>query len=263
MAAADPTGSVKSAMRALDVLDLVVGQARPVAATEMARALGIPMSSLSYLLATLVERGNLERVRRLYSVGPAMERLQPRLIAPTLAELVAPLVRAIRYELNETSSFFVRDGFEIQAVATDLGQHALQYSVSVGHRAPLHSFAAGKALLATFDEEELGAYFGNVDREPFTPNTIVSEKALRTDLELVRRTGVSRAHEEHTIGIVAIGRAATLHGAAVGAFSVAIPAARYDARVDKEAVRLLRWATESLDAGADRSQADAPVQQSL
>ena len=47
---------VKSATRTLDIIEYVVAHGRPLVAQEIATALGIPVSSLSYLLATLVER---------------------------------------------------------------------------------------------------------------------------------------------------------------------------------------------------------------
>ena len=46
---------VKSAMRTLDILELAAGRSGPVTAHEIAITLGIPVSSLSYLLSTLVE----------------------------------------------------------------------------------------------------------------------------------------------------------------------------------------------------------------
>src|SRR5690606_8553047 len=67
MAAADPTlqsSQVTSATRTLDIIEYVVAHPRPLVAQEIATALGIPVSSLSYLLATLVERNYLVREGR-------------------------------------------------------------------------------------------------------------------------------------------------------------------------------------------------------
>ncbi|MBB4640749.1 IclR family transcriptional regulator [Rhizorhapis suberifaciens] len=246
MAGVEPGGSVKSAMRTLDVLELLVGQARPMAAHEIAAALAIPMSSLSYLLSTLAERGYLERSGRFYGIGDAIRRLQPRRAAPTVAERAVPLVASLRHQLNETASFFVRRGFEIEAVASEVGQHALRYTLEVGQRAPLHSFAAGKALLARLDEDELSRYFNSIERMAFTPKTLVSEQALRADIEEARRAGIARTCEEHTPGIIGIGCAALVDGVAVGAFSVAIPVARFDPGVEERCIRLLTRAAEAL-----------------
>ena len=54
--------TVKSAMRTLDIIEHVVGNPSGVAAQDIAAALQIPVSSLSYLLGTLCERTYLRRV---------------------------------------------------------------------------------------------------------------------------------------------------------------------------------------------------------
>ncbi len=79
MAASDPaaqSSQVKSATRTLDIIEYVVAHNRPLVAQEIAVALGIPVSSLSYLLGTLVDRGYLALDGRRYSAGPGLQRLQ-------------------------------------------------------------------------------------------------------------------------------------------------------------------------------------------
>src|SRR5918997_564796 len=95
---------VKSATRTLDIIEYIVAHDRPLVAQEIAVALGIPVSSLSYLLGTLVDRGYLARDGRRYSAGPGLERLQARPGGFSLAERAAPLVRTLRVQLNETTS---------------------------------------------------------------------------------------------------------------------------------------------------------------
>src|SRR5262247_1057439 len=101
------SSSVKSATRTLDILEFVVGCGRPVSAAEIAASLAIPVSSLSYLLGTLVERGYLVRSGRLHSPGPALSRLNPNEAGARLADRVYPVVRSVSLQLNETVSFFV------------------------------------------------------------------------------------------------------------------------------------------------------------
>jgi len=245
MASNTAPATVKSAMRTLDILEFLVGQNRPLAAHELAAALGIPVSSLSYLLGTLVERGYVERSGRLYVPGAGLARLQPG-TRPMLAERVAPLVRALRTQLNETAGFFVRRGFEVEAIASEIGEHVLRYTLHVGQTGPMHSLSAGKALLATLSEEELDRYFREVERTAFTANTMVEETTLRDEIETIRVMGIAHTSEEQTPGIVGIGRAATIDGEVVGAFSVAMPAARFSADVDRNIVRALTRATELL-----------------
>jgi IclR family acetate operon transcriptional repressor len=246
MASAEPSPSVKSAMRTLDILELLARQRRPMAAHEISVTLGIPVSSLSYLLSTLADRDYLARERRHYRLGPAIARFQPLEAEPDLRERVAPIVKALTRELNETAGFFVARGFEVEAIASEIGLQALRYSLEVGQRAPIHAFAAGKALLAALPEPELERYLATVERTAFTPATLVSEAALRAALDEIRETGFARTREEHTPGIAGTARVAHLDGAPVGAFSVAIPIGRLTPEIEQRTEQLLTRAASLL-----------------
>lgn len=242
MAAADPTlqsSQVKSATRTLDIIEYVVAHPRPLVAQEIATALGIPVSSLSYLLATLVERNYLVREGRRYSPGPGLAKLQMQAEAYSLADRAAPLVRTLRVQLNETSSFWVREGWEVEALVTESSQQALRYAVPTGNRMPMHPLASGKALLAALPDEALDRYFAEVERERFTPSTVTAEKALRQEIARIRQDGFAFTDEEFSLGIVGIGRVVTMNGEPVGALSVAVPKARFDEAVKRRVMDLL------------------------
>jgi len=239
---------VKSATRTLDIIEYVVSRDRPLAAQEIATALAIPMSSLSYLLGTLLDRAYLAREGRRYVAGPGLHRLQARRTSVSLAEQMEPLVRALRVQLNETSCFFVWRGWDIVALAVDSSEQALRYSAQVGQVVPAHSFSAGKALLAALPEPELDRYFRETNRQAFTPATLISEEDLRRDLLTIRKEGIAYSRQEHITGICGIGRAAVVEGTVIGAFSVAIPSARLDAELERRARELLIRTSELLSS---------------
>lgn len=232
-------GSVKSAIRTLDIIEYVVAAGRPLVAQEISTALGIPVSSLSYLLATLVERQYLQRQGRRYTTGPGLERLQAREAGFSLADRVGPLVRTVRVQLNETTSFFVRHNWEVEAIVTETSEQALRYSIDTGRRLPMHALASGKALLATLDDAELDHYFAESKLDRFTSSTVTSEAKLRKQVAEIRKRGFSTTDEELTLGINGIGRAVTIGGEVVGALSVAIPKVRYNPALEKRAADLL------------------------
>lgn len=237
---ADTSSSpVKSATRTLDIIEYVVARDRAVVAQEIAAALAIPLSSLSYLLTTLVDRGFLTRDGRRYTAGPGLERLQARRRDFSLAERTAPLVRSLRLQLNETASFFVRRGWEVEAIVTETSDRALRYAIERGRRTPLHCFSAGKAILATLGDDDLEAFLAETERRVFTPTTITDADALRREIAEIRRTGIARTREESTPGIQGIGKAVMIEGEAAGAFAIAIPTVRFDAEVEQRAVELL------------------------
>lgn len=238
--------SVKSALRTLDVIEFVVAHPQGPIAQDIAAALDIPVSSTSYLLGTLAERGYLVRDGRRYRPGPGLARLTVPAAALTLADRVEPLVKLLRSELDETASFMVRSGWEAEALATEASGQALRYAIEAGHRKPLHSLAAGKAILAMLPEAELARYFAEVPRERHTRHTLVDEAALREALAEVRKTGLAEAHEENTLGICGMAAPAWLNGEAVGAFAIAVPEVRFDAKLAAKAKAALIRAAKAL-----------------
>lgn len=241
--------TVKSALRTLDIIEFVVAHPAGPIAQDIAAALDIPVSSLSYLLGTLTERGYIVRDGRQYRPGPGLERFAASARTLTLAERAAPLVKLLRSELDETASFMVRSGWQAEPLVTEASGQALRYAIDPGHLKPLHSLAAGKAILATLPEADLTRYFAEVPRPRFTAKTIVDEAPLRAALEAIRRNGLAEAHEEDTLGICGLAVPAWLDGQPVGAFAVAIPEVRYDAELAERARIALTRAAATL-AGA-------------
>lgn len=237
---------VKSAMRTLDIIEFVVAHPFGVTAQDIAAALTIPLSSLSYLLSTLCERGYLRREGRRYVAGHGLDRLRMPSGAITIELRVAPLVRELRRALNETASFFELVGWELEARVTETAEQFLRYSISAGARAPLHCMAAGKAMLATFDAAALDRYFAEAARPAFTPRTIVSEADLRREIDAVRARGLASTDEEFTLGVSGLAQVAMLDGTPVGAFAVALPKLRYTDEVKSAIVDRLGHACRAL-----------------
>lgn len=240
------TNPVKSALRTLDVIEYVVANRQGAVAQEIAGALAIPVSSLSYLLGTLIERGYLSRSGRRYLPGPGLERLRVPQSAITLEDRVTPLVRALRSELNETSSFMVRRGWEVESLVTDASDHALRYAVDPGTRRPLHALAAGKVLLAWMPAGEQARYFAEVSRQRLTPATRIEEEELRADFARICIDGICVAREEATPGICGLAVPVWLDQNIVGAFSVAVPVVRFSAELECQIMALLRRSAEAV-----------------
>lgn len=243
--------AVKSAVRALEILETVVAFGRAVSAQELASVLAIPSSSLSYLLTTLVSLGYLERTGRAYSAGPSLARLAPAGRGANLRDAVRPLVRSIRDQLGETVSFFIESDWQVEAIASAVGGHALRYSVDEGQRAPMHAMSAGKAILATFDAQRLAAYFAANQLKAFTPHTLMEEAQIRSELDRIRNTGLARTREEYSLGIAALGKVAWRDGALLGAFAIAIPVVRMTPALEAQAIAALNRAVEVLAASLE------------
>ncbi|MFN7633490.1 MAG: helix-turn-helix domain-containing protein, partial [Acetobacteraceae bacterium] len=75
-----PPPPVKSATRAIDVLELLADGPQAPTHGDLARALGMPKSSLSELLATLESRGYVTCEADRYRLGPALLALAGTLL---------------------------------------------------------------------------------------------------------------------------------------------------------------------------------------
>ncbi|WP_205602430.1 IclR family transcriptional regulator [Chelativorans alearense] len=215
--------SVKSAARAMDIVEQV-SRSGAATAREISRATGIPESSLSYLLTTLVSRHwLLPGTDRAYVIGPALARLASG-APPTLAERRAAILRAVTRSTGETSSLFIRRGNDVEVVDVELSAHPLRFTPQKGMRVPLHSFASGKALLAALPQDLLDECLAAMPRARFTPYTLVDEESLREDLKRTADRGYALSREEHTIGVMGIGVALDSRYS----LSVAIPSPRFD-----------------------------------
>ncbi|WP_343525455.1 IclR family transcriptional regulator [Sphingomonas sp.] len=246
MSTAPSSSTVKSAMRTLDLLEYVVARPGGVVAQEISAALAIPVSSLSYLLATMVEREYLRREGRKYLAGVRLDRLRGPRPDETLVERAHPFVTALRNRLNETASLFERREWKMVAMVTETGDQTLRYSIEVGTFIPLHCVAAGKALLAEMPPEEFDRYLAETERERFTPHTITDRAALSDEIASIRETGIATTRDEMTLGISGIGVAIGGFGGTSATIGVAIPTPRLSDAVLQDAMEQVMRTAQSL-----------------
>jgi IclR family acetate operon transcriptional repressor len=242
--------SVKSASRTIDLIEHVAHAREALTAQQLSDALGIPGSSLSYLLSTLVARGWLVAgEKRTYRIGPGLSGLLAADERPP-EERAAPIVRWLRMQLNETCGYFEARGDELVALVSDMSNQALNYSMAVGARGPLHAFAAGKVLLAYRSRDAQEAYLAERELREFTDYTLTSKAKLRKDLALIRQRGFALAEHEHTLGLISVAVPVGIeNGTPTGAISIAVPSVRFDAPFRERALALLKVAQRRFLSG--------------
>ncbi|HET6476250.1 MAG TPA: IclR family transcriptional regulator [Thermoleophilia bacterium] len=151
----------------------------------------------------------------------------------------APLLERLSLELHETVELVVLDGDEALFTDQYVPQRSLRVVAEVGDRFPLYCTACGKALLAELPDAE-AARLVPPRLEPLTSHTIVDRDALFREVEEARITGVAYDHQEHTLGVSAVGAALKDAGGAMAAITVAMPAARLDGHEERISAALLR-----------------------
>ncbi|UTF55651.1 IclR family transcriptional regulator [Natronosalvus rutilus] len=112
----------------------------------------------------------------------------------------------------------------------------------VGERRPLHALAAGKAILAQWDENRLDSFLDNQDLWELTRNTITDPEALLEELTVVRDQGHAINDSEQIEGLRAVGVPVFgPSGCVIGGLSVFGPVSRLNGeKFDAEVPEILK-----------------------
>ena len=229
---------VAAVERALSVLNALADATGALGTNEIARRTGINASTVSRLLATLVQAGFAERVEETgrYRLGLRLLQLGNVVLARLdLRGVARPALEALAERTGETATLsslgehdavtidFVQSPASVQSVAR-LGRPSVGYATSVG-----------KVLLA----------FGNahLPAEPlkrFTTRTLTDPSAIEAELERIRRRGWAEAVGERENDLNAV--AAPVRGGQgelVAILGVQGPAARFGRKAMRMAVEPL------------------------
>ncbi|MGA8818564.1 MAG: IclR family transcriptional regulator [Xanthobacteraceae bacterium] len=207
--------------RGLRLLQAIAEGGEGVAVRELARSAALPRSVVQRLLYTLEAEGFLERhpsqvgyrlAIKLWGLGcAAVRRLTVRDVArPYLEELAA--------RTSEMTKLGVLDGADVVYIDRVECPLAVRAYVPIGGRAPAHSVATGKAILAFLPAEKMRSREG------------AHSKTLQTEFEQIRRRGyaVNRGEWEQAVGAIAA-PVFDAQGDAVASIGIILPSHRLTA----------------------------------
>jgi len=183
----------------------------PVAASVVARELGLPRSTVHHLLNTLAEHGFVLHLReeRKWALGAAASELAGGFARQQpLARLGRPLVAALADRLGESTHLGVLSGSDVIYIVEERAPRRPALVTDVGVRLPAHLTATGRAMLAALPREQVRALYPSTSafstrtgRGPGTP------AELRELLRSIRATGHASEDGEVTDGTRSVGAA--------------------------------------------------------
>lgn len=151
-------GAVKSAQRALEILEVFASQRRPLALKEILEELGYPTSSGSALMKSLVALGYLDYDRERRTYFPTMRIAVLGAWVPGVlfgdGELL-PALEALHEALDETVVLAVQSDLHAQYVHVIHSAEPLQFRAPPGTRRPLARSGMGLALLSAKSDTEI------------------------------------------------------------------------------------------------------------
>jgi DNA-binding IclR family transcriptional regulator len=216
--------------RVFAILDSCAESRRTMSLADLARATGLPKSTLHRLCGKLVGIGALEARADGYRVGPmlfslgalnpAVQRLRTQSM-PSLYRMSADTgLTATLGVFQDDQVLMLDEVFRVERAVARM----------VGALLPLHATALGKALLAVEPPARRRALLGPGPLRRFTRNTITDVGRLLQEVEIIEATGVAIAQEELRPGLVAVASPIISDGRVQGAIALSGVPRATDAR---------------------------------
>jgi DNA-binding IclR family transcriptional regulator len=237
--------SPQSVTRVIQILEVLCASPTPIGLAQLARTLNAPKSSIAALLRGLTEAEFVVPSEGVYRLGPAAFGLGSALIEARRrlqsSSFVRDGMRRLAERSGETVLFAVREsgGDAMTYVDVIESRNAVRFAVAVGDRRPLYCTAGGRALLATFPEDELQSYLQQLKPKRLTDKTEIDKRELADIIAKARKNGFAQTMDQASEGVT--GTAAVIRDAAdgvIGALIVAAPSSRLQDR-GAELVRLV------------------------
>lgn len=202
-----PKTTVQSVERTLDILE-ALAEMGEAGIAQLSNHVALHASTVHRLLATLIGRGY---VRQNPESGRYLLGLKPLDVARAVRDHLdlrmeaLPILQQLMRNSGETANLAVLDDHHIVYLEqVSSPGWMLRMFVQVGARAPLHSTASGKVLLAGLAESELSQMLSSYPLVPCASRTIVDEAVLVAELEEVRRQGYATDYGEQEEGVSCI-----------------------------------------------------------
>jgi DNA-binding IclR family transcriptional regulator len=196
---------VKSLIKALRILDTLADCPGGLGITELSEELKAPKSTVHRLIATLEEVGYavFDRPSTKYLLGSKVARLGEQLNhQSSLLTFGVPALEELTRQCGEASHLAILEGTEVVYISREENKEPMRISFAMGHRAPAHCTALGKAFLAGLSDTEIRILYKNQRRlERLTPRTRTKLQDIVTEAAAIRKEGIAYDNEEYMPGL--------------------------------------------------------------
>jgi IclR family acetate operon transcriptional repressor len=171
-------------------------------AADLARDLGIPVTTTLRIMATLHLEGLARKVEGRYELGPVLIQLGTAALAGAeIRELALPVLQRLTAATDETSHLAIPCDDRSLIAAVQDSPHPLRAASRPGYLAELHCSSTGKVFLAFLHSHRLAEVLPADSLVRRTPHTLTTLPKLRKEAELTRARGYSLDDEEYHPGV--------------------------------------------------------------
>ena len=197
-------GGVQSVDRALTLIETLAEDDEGYRLTDLAVRTGLSTSTVHRLLTTLEKRRFVQFDRseakwhigvRSFSVGSTFARRR------TCVAHAMPYLRKLRDLTRETANLAVVDDETIIVLTRVESREIMRSLTKVGGRVAMVASGVGKAVLATYSDEDVSAIIHRQGMPRLTEKSIVRPGELFKALQTIRKQGYAVDDEEARIGL--------------------------------------------------------------
>ncbi len=197
-------GGVQSVDRALFIIETLAEDDEGYRLTDLAVRTGLSPSTVHRLLTALERRRfvQLDRAEskwhvgaRSFTVGATFARRR------NFSAQALPYLRKLRDVTRETANLAVVDDESIIVLTRMESREIMRSLTKVGGRVAMVASGVGKAVLATYSDEDVSAIIRHHGMPRLTEKSIVRPGDLFKELERVRRQGYAVDDEEACMGL--------------------------------------------------------------
>ena len=197
-------GGVQSVDRALLIIETLAEDDEGYRLCDLAIRTGLSTSTVHRLLATLEKRRfvQFDRYASKWHVGA-----QSFAVGATFARRrnftaqAMPYLRKLRDQTRETANLAAVDDGSIIVLTRMESREIMRSLTKVGGRVAMVASGAGKAVLATYSDEDVSAIIRRQGMPRLTEKSIVRPSELFRELQAIRRQGYAVDDEEARMGL--------------------------------------------------------------
>jgi len=186
---------VKSAARALEVMEAFAAERRRMTAAQLGERLDYPRSSLNVLLRSLVAQGYLSYDPSASSFFPTLRLTQLGAWIPeslVVTEGLLAELEALRDETGETVTLTLPAGLEMRIASVFIGTAPIALNLKDGTMLAMRHTAIGAAYLSTLDDGRLRRVLARLWPDEADAAALALERA---EIEKARAAGLAIAYD--------------------------------------------------------------------
>lgn len=171
-------------------------------AADLARELGIPVTTTLRIMTTLHLEGLARKNEGRYELGPVLIQLGTAAMAGAeIRDLAQPVLERLTAATAETSHLAIPCDDRALIVAVKDSPHPLRASSRPGYLAELHCSSTGKIFLAYLFGDRFAEVLPAASLVSRTSSTLTTLAKLRKEAALTRARGFSLDDEEYHPGV--------------------------------------------------------------